>query len=1051
MDEINISESSYIAEKIQSFAKKAQSETEIQFEIERLIKNYFEDHDTKYEPRQNVTVIKGRPDTLYGRVIIEYKIPGSLSKPTKLAYAITEAHDNIIEVSQKVHEDRAKFLGIIIDGLHITFTKFRNNIWINDPLVEINTESIKRMLECLRGLSRKPLEPISIIEEFGPESNLAKNCIITLYNNFRISDNERVNILYLDWKRIFNQVCGYEFISPKLSVKTLMDTYGFAKGDTDIAKMLFSIHTYYALFIKMLSAEITATFASTNYNSFLDELIKSNPAKFKEKITSLEDGGIFSELGIKNFLEGDYFAWYTDVWNNEIHGVIDKIARKLLEYEPATTSLEPDIATDLLRHLYEKLLPKKIRHDLGEYFTPGWLVDTLLDEINYHGDYTKRVLDPTCGSGSFIVHVLKKILNQSNEIKKGVLLNMILKNVVGFDLNPLAVIAARANYLITISDLLRYRTDDIYIPIYLCDAISVKQVETLSGAHYEVITGVGAFRLPTKIMETKFMDTIFSLLDECVKTNYTPEEFILRLKNEVQNLDIDTINSLKEVYSKLFKLEQLKIDRIWARVIKNSLAPIFVGKFDFIVGNPPWVNWEYLPNNYRESITKVWENYKLTEGSNSAAFKRDISMTFVAVGISRYLEKNGKLGLLIPFTLFKNQAGSGFRKFLANHGGVFAVHDMVRLKPFEGAVTRTSMILCSSGQTNFPILSTVWDVNEKSSLDSHTDVKDMLYNTTRKKLAVNPIEGKSKPESSWLFLQTQAVDAVKRVLGCSEYKAQEGCNTRGANGIFWVTVLEKIANNLRIKNFSEGGRITIENIVTTVDDEHVYPLLRGRDIDRWKSNPQMNIIIPHASDTGKLLSEEILKTKYPKTFNYFSRFLRLLEERKFYGNKIRGKFPFYTMFQINSDVFSPYKVVWSEISGEISGAGDFHADFIGPSDNKFTKGKPVIPDHKVMFVPFHTEDEACYLTGVLNSSPIRLIISGYTIETSISTHILKHVWIPKFNPKDSNHKEIIKTVKNLKSVSDEKITPMEYKLDELVAKLYDITSTQMQAIQKSLK
>ena len=49
--------------------------------------------------------------------------------------------------------------------------------------------------------------------------------------------------------------------------------------------------------------------------------------------------------------------------------------------------------------------------------------------------------------------------------------NLIRRNVVGFDLNPLAVIASRTNYLFALGPLLRYRSSgsDFEIPVYLTD------------------------------------------------------------------------------------------------------------------------------------------------------------------------------------------------------------------------------------------------------------------------------------------------------------------------------------------------------------------------------------------------------------------------------------------------------------------------------------------------------------------------------------------------------------------------------------------------------
>ena len=84
----------------------------------------------------------------------------------------------------------------------------------------------------------------------------------------------------------------------------------------------------------------------------------------------------------------------------------------------------------------------------------------MLKEADYDGNLDKRVLDPACGSGTFLVLAIKEMRNYAEEhfvTDKSKLLRKIVGNVVGIDLNPLAVLAARANYVIALGDLIRYR------------------------------------------------------------------------------------------------------------------------------------------------------------------------------------------------------------------------------------------------------------------------------------------------------------------------------------------------------------------------------------------------------------------------------------------------------------------------------------------------------------------------------------------------------------------------------------------------------------------
>jgi type I restriction-modification system DNA methylase subunit len=204
-----------------------------------------------------------------------------------------------------------------------------------------------------------------------------------------------------------------------------------------------------------------------------------------------------------SFLEGDFFGWYLAAWNDEVEEAVSGLIQRLAEYDPGTLELAPENARDLLKKLYHYLLPREIRHDLGEYYTPDWLAERLIIQTLGQtdlGDPTKRVLDPACGSATFLVILIKYIRERAARRKQNPAetLKLILQNVVGFDLNPLAVIAARTNYLIALGDLLKARTDDIDIPVYQTDSVLTPSQGTdlFDGAVYPLKTSVGVFRVP---------------------------------------------------------------------------------------------------------------------------------------------------------------------------------------------------------------------------------------------------------------------------------------------------------------------------------------------------------------------------------------------------------------------------------------------------------------------------------------------------------------------------------------------------------------------------
>jgi type I restriction-modification system DNA methylase subunit len=66
--------------------------------------------------------------------------------------------------------------------------------------------------------------------------------------------------------------------------------------------------------------------------------------------------------------------------------------------------VDPDTTRDLLKKLYQQLIPRELRYNLGEYYTPDWLAERLLNMFEgrkFSGNPDKRIIDPTCGSGIF--------------------------------------------------------------------------------------------------------------------------------------------------------------------------------------------------------------------------------------------------------------------------------------------------------------------------------------------------------------------------------------------------------------------------------------------------------------------------------------------------------------------------------------------------------------------------------------------------------------------------------------------------------------------------
>jgi hypothetical protein len=1055
---------------IKRHAAQARNEEELKIRIESTLRPILEKWDIKWASYEHSHKISGvRKDALYGTVIVEYKAPQKLDsrrdfergKEQVKRYISEEAGDPLYF---------GRYFGILLDGYKIAFIRYRKNEWEEPDLpLEISPRTVLRALEALRGLKRKPIDAEELLIDFGPKSEISKKLILKLYNLISGSTSSRSLMLFEDWRRVFSQVCAYS----KDKMTGLIDHYGFErKKNIDVEKLMFSVHTYYTLQMKLLTSEIVTLFADNLLGSYLkriEEAYYKGMDYMLSELQDLEEGGIFNTLGIKNFLEADYFAWYLDEWDSEVASLINDMVKKLLDYEPATVELSPERVRDLFKRLYQNLVPRDIRHRLGEYFTPDWLAELLLDEVGYYGEPDKSLLDPACGSGTFLVLAIKRIKEFAEEkfFDKRILLGRIVKNIKGIDLNPLAVQASKANYLIALSELLRYRPREGFeIPVYLADSIFVSRKKTVEN-ELEVYlkTTQGEFWIPHEIIEKNELVHVMSLIENCVRNKYAEKEFETLLNKKV-TLQKPSVNSILRLYGKILKLEKRGKNRIWVRLLKNSFAPLLVGKFDFVTGNPPWITWENLPQSYREETKNLWDDYGLlmkTKGRGLGKVKRDMAMMFTARCLDRYVRANGRYAFLVPFTVFKTQAGGGFRGFLSE-GKVIShdhkipcklvrVHDLVELYPFEGAVNRTAMfVIEKTWKTEFPIPCTMWHNPTTKSMPMEASLHEVEKITKQFEMILAPVE-RGKAVTPWMIVPAKTYDILQGLMKPSLYKAHAGVCT-WADGIYWVDIISDQPSGVLISNVGKTAKTKTRKITKLVDKKFIYPVIRGKDIKKWYASDRGFILLP-ISSKGRIFPEEKLKTEYPNTYSYFQDFSDELRRRS--GYKLfykKSNKPFYSVLRTEYGC-KPYKVVWKHISGKISGKALLECAVIRWKD------KPVIPTHGVIMIACQSSDEAHYVCSILNSSVALLTVMAYSLEVHLTTDIPQKVNIPFYDPQNKAHHSLSELSKKAheiaRKIHEEKridlevdLKKIEEEIDETIAELYGITDKELKEIKKAL-
>ncbi|WP_449243878.1 Eco57I restriction-modification methylase domain-containing protein [Desulfobacca acetoxidans] len=1011
------------------------------------------------------TIFRGRPDAVHGQVIIEYESPGSLSSERAVVHAEDQLIGYLLAEAQGQAADPwgllKRLLGIGFDGSSIFLLRYRGEKEDNLAAVRksdfarhgpypFNVESARTFLTDLRALARLPLTAENLALRFGPQSRIAPMAVSALVDALENWSDNRVAVFYQEWQRLFGLVYGEQFrVQPEKQARTIAQVYGIGK-QPDFQKMLFAIHTYFALLMKFFVAELVTLKDTSLTSSFSHQFVHSSPEECRAQLTDIENGGLYAKRGITNFLEGDFFRWYLDALSPRLEEAIREIARALAEFEPATTAIIPESARDLLKKLYQYLVPQEVRHKLGEYYTPDWLAELVLNEVGYEGDTLKRLLDPACGSGTFLVLAIQRARQYAHKHRQPPLetAKRIAAHIWGFDLNPLAVIATRTNYLFALGDLIT-ELPSLEIPVYLADSVlwpgktSQNELNFAGGDHVAIQTSVKKFHVPLVWIKTEgfLLQQAAPLLEQMTRQGYTAAEALERLQ-KAGLVFTPHEPAVEQFYTEIAELEEEGKNGIWARFLKNTFAPSVAGKFDFVVGNPPWIRWGYLSQEYRQATLPLWKEYGLFSLKGQAARlgggEKDFSMLFTYVATDFYLKKDGTLGFLITQEVFKSKgAGEGFRRFRLGDREplkVVKAHDFTTVQPFEGAVNKTAAIIIKKSEiTEYPIPYTLWLRKQGiGKIKTNLSLKEALPLLRKKNLIAQPIKGLTGP---WQTIDKKRQSLVG-IRGASRYKARRGASTE-PYGVFWLEVRQVLSDgDLIIRNLPEKGRRNILKVEERIEPDLVFPAVRGSDIQRWQAIPGIFLLMPQDPATREPYPVGQMKSRWPRTYGYLVKFRDILLSR---GSKtvrsLAERTAFYAMFGIGPYTAARYKVVWKRM------AGDMVAAVI--SQHKTILGyKMVVPTDTTALFAADNEPEAHYLCAIINSTPVREFIASYSAAGRGfgAPSVMSHVGIPGFNPDNELHRTLAGLSLALHEITAKQgrkeALPGEKEVDRLVQMLF---------------
>lgn len=231
-------------------------------------------------------------------------------------------------------------------------------------------------------------------------------------------------------------------------------------------------------------------------------------------------------------------------------------------------------------------------------------------------------------------------------------------------------------------------------------------------------------------------------------------------------------------------------------------------RFDLVVGNPPYIRYQYFQEEQKNEAIKVFNRAKLKYSKLTNAW-----VSFV-VGSSLLLKEKGKIGFVIPAELLQVSYAQQLREFLAHFYNKINIISFEKLV-FPNIQQEVVLLLCEKNGSD-------------SHLIEHLELRDASY---LEKLDVNRLKSPTKKidfkSNKWTyyFLDQEEIDFLENIASkrkvpiIGKYANVEVGITTGANDYFTVPlpVVEAYDLNEYAKPMV-GRSVQVNSVIFTEND-----------------------------------------------------------------------------------------------------------------------------------------------------------------------------------------------------------------------------------------
>lgn len=523
------------------------------------------------------------------------------------------------------------------------------------------------------------------------------------------------------------------------------------------------------------------------------------------------------------------------------------------------------LGADILGSVYERFLGKVIRLTEGHhakieekpevkkaggvFYTPTYIVQYIVQHTVgklLEGKTPKeveklRILDPACGSGSFLIGAYQYLLDWHRDwyVNDGA-----DKHAKGK--SPKLHQGRGGGYRLTTTERKRILVNNLYGVDIDSQAVEVTKLSLL----LKVLEGETQLEM--------FHERVLPDLGRNIKcgNSLIGTEFYQSQLIPLDDADRSRINAFdwNEEFPDVFKPSP-------------SGRGQGEGGFDAVIGNPPYIRIQVM----KEWAPQEVEYYK-TQYLAASKGNYDIYVVFVEKGLS-LLNKTGRLGFILPHKFFNAQYGEPLRLLISQGKHLAEVVHFGHEQVFDGATTYTCLMFLDKTQSKHLDFVKVDDLGEWHR--SGAADRSML-------------PASAVTSGDWVFAAGKGAGLLDRLSKITPKLVDvtdrifQGIKT-SADKIYIVEERERKKGRVLVYSPEKDAEFWLE-------PDLLHPLVKGGDSKAYSLTQTERLILfpyaPQGDGATKLIPEDVFKSRYPLTWEYLKANKAYLENRE--NGKMRG-------------------------------------------------------------------------------------------------------------------------------------------------------------------